>query len=97
MPKNTIQLALMEAEEVLALAASPSIPDPRHIDEIRALGERIGYGNLMASASAIWGEKMEAAGIGGSEFVAGPCRLTVDKALALVRSVIADSPSERKR
>lgn len=88
MPKSVTHLALLEAEEALALAASPNIPDPRHIDEIRALGERIGYGNLMATASAIWGEKMEADGIGGSEFVAGPCRSTVVKALGLVRDAI---------
>jgi hypothetical protein len=90
MVESITQLALMDAEETLALAASPNIPDPRHMDEVRALGERIGYGNLMTTASAIWGEKMEAAGIGGSEFVAGPCRSTVEKALALVRSAIKE-------
>lgn len=94
MLKNTIQLALMEAEEALALAASPNIPDPRHIDEIRALGERIGYGNMMATASAIWGQKMQDAGIGGSEFVAGPCRSTVDKALSLVRAASEQAATE---
>lgn len=97
MDDSVKQLALREAEEALALAVSPSIPDPRHMDEIRALGDRIGYGNLMATASAIWGEKMEASGIGGSEFVAGPCRSTVDKALALVRYAIADTPSSKRK
>lgn len=89
MPKNVTHLALLEAEETLALAVSPNFPDLHHIDEIRALGERIGYGNLMATASAIWGEKMKASGIGGTEFVAGPCRSTVEKALTLVRDALS--------
>lgn len=86
-----VLLALIEAEEILSLAATPSFPDPLYADEIRALGDRIGYGALMATASAIWCEKARADGLGGSEFVAGPCRATVERTLSMVRDAMSDN------
>lgn len=75
---------LREAEEVLALMERPSQEDPAYGDEVRALGDRIGFGALMASASASWRRRLPE-GLGG-EHVSGPCRGTVDLILAKVRA-----------
>lgn len=40
---------------------------------VRELGDKIGYGNLMSRASKIWGKKMTAKELDGSEFSVGPC------------------------
>lgn len=90
MSNTNLIAALREAEEVLALADGHSIPDPQIVDEVRRLGERFGYGNLMATTSALWSEKAEGMGLGGSEFVAGPCASTVKKALDMVRRALTD-------
>lgn len=62
--------ALEELVDTLTPASYPAMKDPAHHDEIKRLGDRIGYGALMAGASAAW---REATPHKGSEFVAGPC------------------------
>lgn len=47
------------------------------MDDVRALGERIGYGNLMAQAAAAWRDKLDALGLAGGEFSIGPCVSTL--------------------
>lgn len=81
-----LRAALEEAEEVLALAATPSFADPDYQARIEALGDQIGYGALMAGASAAWRNR---AIVAGSEFVAGPCQITVTKALKTIRAALA--------
>ena len=44
-----------------------------NMDDVRALGERIGYGNLMAQATVAWRAKLAAIGFAGGEFTIGPC------------------------
>ena len=80
--------ALTEARVVFELVEHPSAKDPDHSDRIEQLGEDIGFGALMAGASAVWTEKAAARDIAGSEFVAGPCRATVGKALGMIRDVL---------
>lgn len=66
----TMREALEELVDTLTPASYPAMKDPAHHDEIKRLGDRIGYGALMAGASAAW---REATPHKGSEFVAGPC------------------------
>lgn len=40
---------------------------------VRALGERIGYGNLMHITERMWRESLEPVGLAGGEFAVGPC------------------------
>lgn len=84
--------ALEDAEDTLRLVERPSFRDPRYGDEVEALGLRIGFGALMASASASWREHLAADGdpVGG-EFVAGPCHGTVVSTLAKIRAARAAS------
>jgi hypothetical protein len=47
-------------------------------EEIRALCDRIGYGNVMSSASRLWATKCDDRGEPRSNFTVGPCEaLTV--------------------
>jgi len=90
--------ALEDAEDTLRLVERPAFRDPRHGDEVEALGLRIGFGALMASASASWRERLAADGdpVGG-EFVAGPCHNTVVSTLAKIRRAAALSTSNGGR
>lgn len=87
--------ALEDAEDTLHLVELPAFRDPRYGDEVEALGLRIGFGALMASASASWREHLAADGdpVGG-EFVAGPCHGTVVATLAKIRAARALSQDE---
>lgn len=81
--------ALIECVATLALVEHPARLDPVHGAEVKALGDRIGYGALMSSASASWRKHLEADGLSGGEFVSGPCHLSVTKALAKARAALA--------
>lgn len=86
--------ALKDARDVLKLIERPELKDPRNSSEIEALGERIGYGALMAGASALWREKLSVQQLAGGEFCAGPCRLTVTAALRNIEAAIAAAEVE---
>ena len=81
--------ALGECVEVLALKENPDAPDPQHHERVKALGQEIGFGALMSTASCGWRECAKDQGIAGSEFVAGPCYVTVVETLSLARAVLA--------
>lgn len=83
--RDALREALAEAKEVLELAAAPAFPDPDYQDEIRSLGDRIGYGALMSGASAEW---MTSPHGDRGAFVAGPCIGQVKNALAKVRAAL---------
>lgn len=85
--RDSLLAALKEAESVFALVERPAFVDPQHSETIRQLGERIGYGALMASASASWREKLSSHRPGG-EFVAGPCHSTVIATLKTIRAAL---------
>jgi hypothetical protein len=85
---KALEDALRECEETLALVEYPSIVDPRYGAEVEALGERIGYGALMSSASASW--RKNAGKLAGSEFVAGPCFVTIVRTLMMVRTALQE-------
>ncbi len=84
--------ALELCVETLALAECPGFADPAITAVVDELGEDVGYGNLMYSASVLWRKSLEAQGLGGGgEFVAGPCRVTVQNALTQGRTALAQS------
>ncbi|MER9176687.1 hypothetical protein NKH72_24300 [Mesorhizobium sp. M0955] len=76
--REALREVLAECIDTLKMAERPEFVDPVHGDEVRMLGNRIGYGALMSSASALWRARLLADGdpVGG-EFTCGPCRSTV--------------------
>lgn len=89
--------AAQEAEEVMALTERVPFCDPQHGDEIKALGDRIGYGALMTSASRSWHDAIERQGYAGGQFVAGPCHATVMATLKLLRAALAAFPAKETK
>jgi hypothetical protein len=89
--------ALIEAEETFRLVERPAFEDRRHGLRVRALGEQIGFGALMASASASWRKALEEKGIKpGGEFVAGPCHATVIGTLNKIRTALAAYDAQKE-
>lgn len=88
--------ALREAEIVLALVEPLRWEDRDYGDEVRQLGDRIGYGALMSSAQASWRIRATEAGHPGSEFVAGPCFSTVIRTLALIREALTPTGGQNE-
>lgn len=78
--------ALREAETVFSLVEHPAVPDPDYQARIEALGSQIGYGAIMAGASAAW---RKCGIIPGGEFVAGPCQATVTRTLGMIRKALS--------
>ena len=83
--------AAQESVSVFELVENPSIIDPDHWQEIKALGDRIGYGALMSSASRSWREAIRPRALEGGEFVAGPCHATVVSTLKQLRAALAQA------
>jgi hypothetical protein len=82
--------ALKECVDTLELVERPAFKDPLYGAEVEALGNRIGYGALMASASASWREALAKRGdLVGAEYVAGPCHATVVAALKKARAMLS--------
>jgi len=80
--------ALIEAEIVFGLVEHPSFADPDYQGRIESLGSEIGYGAMMAGASAAW---RKSGIIPGGEFVAGPCQATITRTLEIIRQALKDS------
>jgi len=83
--------ALRESETVFALVEHPSFADPDYQGRIEAMGSEIGYGAMMAGASAAW---RKSGIIPGGEFVAGPCQATITRTLEIIRQALKDTPDE---
>lgn len=86
--------ALTEAEEVLALSETPAFPDPAWHCEVKALGQRIGFGALMSTAEAGWRETLESQGYAGGEHTSGPSRSTITNTLAVIRAALAKNDTD---
>jgi hypothetical protein len=84
--------ALENCVETLALVEHPRMVDPHYGEIVQRLGEQIGYGALMSSASASWRQSLAAKGYPvGGEFVAGPCYATVVDALKKARAALTST------
>ena len=82
--------ALEDVQSLLADAAIPAIVDrDQEVNmAVKQLGDRIGYGALMTTASAIWGVKLAAQGLAGAEFVCSTCRKTAGNARDKIKSTL---------
>ena len=80
---------LREAVEVWSRCVARDFPAPEDA-EVRALGERIGFGALMDAAEKEWRASLVAdyPPCVGGEFVHGPCRATVDDLSARIEAHI---------
>lgn len=91
--------ALEQCEGVLRLVERPALSDPKtwlH-SSIKVLGRAFGFGAIMTTASAGWREVLEEDGMPtGSEFVAGPCHVTVQQTLKTTREALAAYRSEKQ-
>ena len=85
--------AMREAREALQDCAEDKIVDPSILVELRALCERHGYGNVMSSASGLWRQAL--GDLAGGEFVAGPCRKTVENRVVALTAAIAKIEGEQ--
>ena len=86
-PDALLREALGSVLEDLQIAEREQLVDPHIIVELRSLCSRHGYGNVMASTSALWryllGEQE------GGAFVAGPCLGTVRNRIAEIEAALA--------
>lgn len=78
--------ALIEAREALALGAAVPPVDQENREAVIRLGERIGYGALMATASVEWRSRLGE--LEGGEFCSGPCRSTAEDAIAKIDAAL---------
>lgn len=86
-----LRTALEEFLNTTAPAATPAFKDPTYGDVVEDLGERIGYGALISSASASWRESAKRNGYpAGGEFVVGPCMSVLLRTRALAIDALAD-------
>ena len=86
---GAVLAALKECVSVMAMQEHPRWPDPLYHEEVKALGERIGFGALMGTASAGWREASAEKGYPtGGEFVAGPCFSTLTATLKQARAAL---------
>lgn len=65
--EQKLEAALREFLEITEPASRLRPPDPDYGAEVRALGDRIGYGALMASAQASWRQANAAFGHEGGK------------------------------
>ena len=87
----TLRAALEEAREVLALCHTRDFPAPEDA-EVRAICERIGFGAVMGAASKTWADKCRETSMpAGGQHTAGPCEVTVDRALAKIDAALSAS------
>jgi hypothetical protein len=71
--EQKLEAALREFLEITEPASRLSLPDPAYGNEVKALGDRIGYGAMMASAQASWRALLAKDGLEGGEHTHGPC------------------------
>ena len=71
--EQKLEAALREFLDVTEPASHIPIKDPDHWRAVQELGDRIGYGAMMASAQASWRELLKRDGLEGGEHSRGPC------------------------
>ena len=86
---EAVRVAAEDALDVLSLCTTRNFPAPEDA-EVRALGERIGFGALMSAASKTWADHAWETGIPyGSHFVCGPCESTLEAIGSALRAALA--------
>lgn len=93
---NTLSSAkdlLRQVREVLALCNDGFAPS-EEVEEVHVLGERLGFGALMAAASKAWADRLREGGVAeGGEFTVGPCKATVDETIQKIDAFLAEAES----
>lgn len=90
---RSLHLALVEARSVLALCTTRDFDAPED-EEVRRLGERIGYGAVMSAASKTWASKAKRERLDGSQHTCGPCELTVTRTLETIDAALKGVESD---
>ena len=76
-----LRAALAEVEPLLSKLAMPARADLRVVDLVEELGDQIGYGALMVTASALWRQRLADSGFPvGGEFSPNICQMTAEQA-----------------
>lgn len=95
---TAVRNALLECEEILDLQVRHCHVDPQYGAEVEELGERIGYGALMTSASASWEKRLLAIhGISGGAHGVAVGRMASRQALRMVEEALKVLSSLRPR
>lgn len=71
--EKKLEAVLREFMDITSPAARIGWEDPDYGAAVRELGDRIGYGAMMASAQAAWRAKLARDGLEGGEHTHGPC------------------------
>ncbi len=71
--EQKLEAALREFLDITEPASRPPAKDPLYHREVKELGDRIGYGAMMASAQASWREVLKRDGLEGGEHTHGAC------------------------
>lgn len=89
---GSVVLALENFISIMSTVERPAFVDPDYGNEVALLGNRVGFGALMTSASASWRARLIEEGCpAGGEFVAGPCYATVLSAIKQGRDALQTS------
>ena len=86
--EQKLEAALREFLEITAPAVRIPHEDPHYGDEVRALGDRIGYGAMMVSAQAAWRAVLQRNGHEGGEHTHGPAYLVLLSARAMAEDAL---------
>ena len=81
--------ALVEFMEITAPAARLPTRDPDYHAEVKALGDRIGYGAMMLSAQAAWRDALKEDGLEGGEHTHGAAYAVLMGARKMAEAVLS--------
>ena len=84
-----LEAGLRRVLEVLELVEYSRPHDDLAALAVHEIAESLGYGRLMVALSRMWRDKVTPTGLAGSEFVAGPCQITIDGLISDVRALLA--------
>lgn len=88
--EQKLEEALKEFMEITEPASRLRLPDPDYGSEVKALGDRIGYGAMMASAQALWRQSLSAFGHEGGEHTHGPAYAVLMSARAMAEEALSE-------
>jgi hypothetical protein len=88
--EKALEAAVRDFLDITDPSARIGFEEPDYGADVRALGERIGYGAMMASAQAAWRALLARDGLEGGEHTHGPCYAVLmdarEKALAALQT-----------
>lgn len=87
--EKQLEAALLEFLEITEPAARLLPEDPDYGADVRRLGDRIGYGAMMASAQAAWRSVLAQDGLEGGEHTHGPCYAVLMRARERARKALS--------